>query len=160
MKKLLILLLFIPLVSFGQDKFKTDLGGTFDYLNGVRYRAVYNSDLDIESQIIKINAGVSFIGYPMRTASMKVEKKDGKTRITVTDFSMGKVSSSGGVMVGGAFIGGDDTEYYEIDNVTWNEKKQSFRGSFVNNYSKKLEKSILNAVNRLVETNSSEDDDW
>ena len=91
---------------------------------------------------------------------MKVEKKDGKTRITVTDFSMGKVSSSGGVMVGGAFIGGDDTEYYEIDNVTWNEKKQSFRRSFVNNYSKKLEKSILNAVNRLIETNSSEDGDW
>lgn len=159
MKKLLLFLLIAPVLGFGQDKFKTDLG-TFDYSNGVRYRAVFNSDLDIESQVIKINADVAFIGYPMRSASMKVEKKDGKTRITVTDFSMGEVSSSGGVMVGNTFIGGDDTEYYKIDNVTWNEKKQSFKRSFVNNYSKKLEKSIMNAVNRLVEANSSEDDDW
>ena len=61
MKKLLLFLLIAPVLGFGQDKFKTDLG-TFDYSNGVRYRAVFNSDLDIESQVIKINADVAFIG--------------------------------------------------------------------------------------------------
>ena len=159
MKKILILLLFIPLVSFGQDKFKTDLG-TFDYSNGVRYRAVFNSDLSIDSQNIKINAGVSLIGYPMRSAFMEVDKKDGRTRITVTNFSMGDVSSVGGTVVGGVFIGGSDTEYYEMDNVTWNERKQSFKRAFIKNYSKKLEKSIIQAVQRLRDSNDSENDDW
>ena len=42
MKKILLVLI-IPLLGVSQNKFKTDLG-TFDYSNGVRYRAIFNSD--------------------------------------------------------------------------------------------------------------------
>ena len=114
MKKLLLILLCVPLIGAGQEDcgdkpiykgnrfvnnyqnskeykaYRIELNiweechqlssfdtekGTFDYVNGVRYRAVFNEELDITSQIIKINAGVSLVGYPMRSANMKVEKK-------------------------------------------------------------------------------------
>jgi len=196
MKKLLLILLCLPMIGFGQDdcgkkpknpqpfnsnsnskeyklykeelkiwekcirkpSFKTEYG-TFDYANGVRYRAIFDKVLDIESQQIKINVDVTLIGYPMRTAEMKVEKKDGRTRITVTNFDFGEISSTGGGFYGGIYVGGDYTEYYKIDNVVWNEKKQTFVKSFINKYSKKLETSILLSVERLTKA-SDEDDDW
>ena len=91
---------------------------------------------------------------------MKVDKKEGKTRITVTNFSIGEVNLSGGVIVGNTVVGYDDMEYYKIDNITWNEKKQSFKKSFINNYSKKLEESIMRTVRQLIESKNSENDDW
>jgi len=163
MKRLLLILLCLPMIftdSYAQSSFVTNSGiGTFDYVNGVSYRAIFNEDLDIKSQIIKIKANVTLIGYPMRSAKMEVEKKEGRTRITVTNFDIGDVSSSGAVIVGNVVMGGDDTEYYKMDNVVWNEKKQMFRKSFVTKYSKKLEDSILLAIERLHNANSS-DDDW
>ena len=56
-------------------------------------------------------------------------------------------------------VTGDYTEYYKIDNLVWNEKKQIFKKSFIKKYSKKLEKSILLTIDRLHKDNSS-DDDW
>jgi len=195
MKKLLLILLCLPMIGFGQDDcgrkpknpqpfnsnsnskeyklykkelkiwencmhkpfFKTEYG-TFDYANGVRYKAIFDEDLNIESQLIKINANVTLVGYPMRTAEMKVDKKDGRTRITVTNFDFGEVSTTGGGLYGGVYVGGDYTEYYKIDVVVWNEKKQTFKKSFIDKYSKKLETSILLSVDRLAK--ASEDDDW
>ena len=147
----------LPIVGFSQSEIKTKFG-TFDYYNGVRYRAIFNQDMDIESQTIKIKANITGIGYPVRSASMKVEKKDGRTRVTVTNFSIGDVESSGAVLVGNVIVGDDDTEYYQPDNVTWNDRKQSFRRSFVNRYSFQLEETIINAIKRMKDSNKN--DDW
>jgi len=153
MKKLLLLLLIVPMVSFGQSSFKSSKG-TFDYVNGVRYRVIFDEDLDIDSQVIKINSKVAQVSYPMTSAKMVVDKKDGRTRITVTEFSIGDVT---GPVLNGTT--GGSTEYYEMDNRVWNEKRQKFKGAFVKNYSKKIEKSILQAVDRLIK-NTESGDDW
>ena len=111
MKKLKLLLLIVPMLSVGQSEFKTKFG-TFDYVNGVRYRAIFNQEMDIESQTIKIKAKVTGIGYPVRSAYLKVEKKDGRTRVTVSNFSIGDVKSTGAVLVGNVVVGSGNTEYY------------------------------------------------
>jgi len=74
MKKLLLVLLFIPFISFGQNSIDMEYG-TFDYSNGVRYRIIQEKDLNIDSQSINLNVKVSGIGYPIRKADLKVEKK-------------------------------------------------------------------------------------
>ena len=156
MYRLITLLLFAPLISICQSTIKVEKG-TFDYVNGVRYRAIFEKDLNIESQNIKINAEVTFVGYPIREAYMKVEKKEGRTRITVTEFSIGKVSSGYGYNVGNMTFYHQPSDY-EMENATWNYKRKVFKSSFVNNYAIKLEKSILQAIENLC--NNVENDDW
>jgi hypothetical protein len=146
------------------NKFNTEKG-SFEYVNGVRYRTIFDKDLNIDSQYILITSNFSAFGFPVRSAKMTVEKKEGRTRITVTDFSVGEVSSSvsavSGQSLGGVFYGNSvsDKEKHKMDNKVWDEGKQTFKNSFVNSYSQLLERSILMTIDRIIQDKES-DDDW
>src|SRR6056300_888917 len=86
MKKIFLLLLFLPVLGFGQI---TEIGD-FKIVNGqIIWQKVYDKDLKIESQDLKLQA----VGLPVMTttfwlsdisgAELVVEKKDGRTRLTV-----------------------------------------------------------------------------
>ena len=157
MKKLLFLLLFIPFISFGQISIDMEYG-TFDYYNGVRYRIIQEKDLNIVSQSINLNVEVAHIGYPIRTADLKVEKKDGRTRLTFTNFSIGNINSKSTRTNGNMEYEVNYADYYQINNVTMDSNLQNFKKSFINKYAQRLENAILNAVSNIISNNELEDD--
>jgi len=100
MKKLLYVIFFISIPSIAQFEV-----GNFKAENGkVVWQKVYEEDLPLESGEIKLRA----VGLPRMTttifitqlqgADMKVEKKEGRTRITITNIrSFLNITMRGGV---------------------------------------------------------------
>jgi len=150
MKKLILLLLFIPLVSLGQTEhlnFKIEN-------SAVIWQKIYDKDLDVESQPIKLQA----IGLPKMTttfwlsdisgADMKVEKKDGRTRITLTKI----FSISRNTINLGNVIQNPKPTYIEEGYL----KKGEFKRLFIKKDGALVEEIILREIKALLPGN----DDW
>ena len=101
MKKIIILLLFIPLVSLGQDSSTSRLGNKWIYDNTLYYEIIYNNDLDVQDGYIDIKiTRTGYITSFLEGASIKVQKKEGKTRVLVYDFQMGSENVGIGSIIG------------------------------------------------------------
>tara|TARA_R100001480_G_scaffold36892_2_gene49617 strand:+ start:600 stop:1076 length:477 start_codon:yes stop_codon:yes gene_type:complete len=154
MKKLILLLLFIPLVSFSQTAL-----GDFKIVDGeIVWQKVYKEKLEIESQDITLKA----TGLPkltttiwlqnMEGAKLIAEHKDGRTRVTIKD------------------IYSIDGASYEVYNVSTNPNKPTYaheiyvknrKGVFKNIFLKKdgklLNDIIIKEIKNLTNPTG---DDW
>ena len=152
MKKLLFLL--IPFLGLSQI---TELGN-FKIVNGqVIWQKVYDKDLKIESQDLKLQAlGLKNFNTPpyirdISGAELVVEKKDGRTRLTVKKiFSVSSISINWG---GG--IEDNVTPTY-LDEFMVRKKDASFRKQFIKKDGKLINDIIVREINALLPSN----DDW
>ena len=149
MKQLIILLLFIPLVSFGQT-----VVGDFKIDNGeIIWQKIYDDSLNITSQDLVLKP----IGLPFSTtiylkqvskAKLIVNHKDNRTRLTVRD------------------IASIDNEVVTVYGVSTNPNKPTYaheiyarKGAFSKKFVKKdgkiLNDIILKEINSLISN-----DDW
>ena len=154
MKKLLLLLLIAPVLGFGQTEI-----GNFKIKDGqVIWQKVYEEDLLIESQKLKLQA----IGLPVMTttfwltdisgAELVVEKKDGRTRLTVkkiysissTKLDFGNVEQN----VKPSFI----------EDMYIKKKNGTFKKLFIKKDGKLINDIIVREINALLPSN--DDDNW
>lgn len=134
MKKLLLLLL-IPIISFGQGNFKITSN------NELVWEKIIDEDIKIESQEINLKSTTNKVIYlrDINSAELNVQHKNGKTRFYVKNIKS-KTSL--------------DYEPDNIDGVVINQKGE-FRKFFVSRGDYKfLEESINNAINSLIEENA------
>lgn len=154
MKKLLIILLIAPVLCFGQIEI-----GNFKIKDGhVIWQKVYEEDLQIESQNLKLQA----IGLPVMTttfwltdisgADLVVEKKDGRTRLTVR-----KIYSISSVSITIGDVQENVTPTY-LEEIYVKKRNGEFRNSFIKKDGKLINDIIEREINALLPSNA--DDDW
>jgi hypothetical protein len=153
MKKIFLLLLFLPVLGFGQI---TEIGD-FKIVNGqIIWQKVYDKDLKIESQDLKLQA----VGLPVMTttfwlsdisgAELVVEKKDGRTRLTVKKiYSI----SSTSIQIGNVR---ENVTPTFIEDIYIKNKNGAFRNSFIKKDGKLINDIIVREINALLPSN----DDW
>ena len=151
MKKLLIIL--IPFFGFSQI---TEIGD-FKIVNGqIIWQKVYDKDLKIESQDLKLQAvGLKAFETPpyirdISGAQLVVEKKDGRTRLTVKKiFSISSYSLDfGGVE--------ENVKPTYLEALMVKKKDASFRKQFIKKDGKLINDIIVREINALLPSN----DDW
>lgn len=145
MKKLLLLLLITPIVMFGQIQY-----GNFKINNGqVIWQKVFEKDLELESQELKLNVSglpllkTSQFVLDISGADLIVEKKDGRTRLTVR-----KIYSTTNTLLFGPI-----TVYLEEIYIN---RKGEFRKSFIKKNHKLIDEIIQKEIKNLVPKN----EDW
>jgi hypothetical protein len=154
MKKLLLFLLLAPVLCFGQTEI-----GNFKIKDGqVIWQKVYEEDLQIESQNLKLQA----IGLPVMTttfwltdisgADLVVEKKDGRTRLTVR-----KIYSISSVSITIGDVQENVTPTY-LEEIYVKKRNGEFRNSFIKKDGKLINDIIEREINALLPSN--DDDNW
>tara|TARA_B100001093_G_C26113188_1_gene711798 strand:+ start:40 stop:453 length:414 start_codon:yes stop_codon:yes gene_type:complete len=136
MKKLFLLLLFIPLLSFGQGNFKITSN------NELVWEKILDYLIDIEPQTINLNSTTNKVIYlkTIHSAELTIQVKGNRTRLYVKN-----IKSQTPL----------DDEPQNIDDVVINKKKGQFRKNFISREDYKfLEESINNAINSLIEENN------
>ena len=147
MKKLLLLLLFIPLISFGQDSTTSRLGNKWIYDNTLYYEVIYNNDLEVQDGYIDIKiTRTAYVTSFLVGASIKVQKKEGKTRILVYDFKMGVENVGIGSLIGGVGFGASTEQTYNFTDQVYNTKKMKWDRFVRAKRSERVEKGILEAI--------------
>ena len=148
----LIFLLVIPTLIFGQKEF-----GNFKIENGlIMWQKVYEEDLNLESQKLSLQA----IGLPTMTttnwlqdisgAELVVEKKDGRTRVTVK-----KIFAVSSVKLDFGNVEQNVTPTY-IEDVYVKKKNGEFRPLFLRKDGDLINTIIEREINALLPS----DDDW
>lgn len=145
MKKLLLLLLITPIVMYGQIQY-----GNFKINNGqVIWQKVFEKDLKLESQELKLNVSglpllkTSQFVLDISGADLIVEKKEGRTRLTVR-----KIYSTTNTLLFGPI-----TVYLEEIYIN---RKGEFRKSFIKKNHKLIDEIIQKEIKNLVPKN----EDW
>tara|TARA_B100001057_G_C22508977_1_gene817119 strand:+ start:342 stop:755 length:414 start_codon:yes stop_codon:yes gene_type:complete len=136
MKKLLLLLLFIPLLSFGQGNFKITSN------KELVWEKILDYLIDIEPQTITLQQTTKKVIYlrDIHSAELTIQVKGNRTRLYVKN-----IKSQTAL----------DDEPQNIDDVVINKKKGQFRKFFVSREDYKfLEESINNAINSLIDENN------
>lgn len=144
----LIFLLVIPTLIFGQKEF-----GNFKIENGlIMWQKVYEEDLNLESQKLSLQA----IDLPTMTtnqwlkdisgAELVVEKKDGRTRVTVKKIFAVSSYTLEGINV---------TPTY-IEEIYVKKKNGEFRPLFLKKDGDLINTIIEREINALLPS----DDDW
>ena len=135
MKKLILLLLFIPLISFGQGNFKITSN------NELVWEKIVDEDIKIESQEINLQSTTKKVIYlrDIKSAELIVQHKNGKTRFYVKN-----IKSKTPL----------DDEPENIDGTVIN-KKGVFKKFFISRGDYKfLEESINKSIESLIEENN------
>ena len=149
----LIFLLVIPTLIFGQKEF-----GNFKIENGlIMWQKVYEEDLNLESQKLSLQP----IGLPTLTtkiwlqtlygAELVVEKKDGRTRVTVKKI----FAVSNRKPLFGSVEENVTTPTY-IEDVYVKKKNGEFRPLFLRKDGDLINTIIEREINALLPS----DDDW
>lgn len=146
------LLIFLPIVAFSQSSLEN-----FQISNqSVFWQKIYNDSLPIKSQEIKLRA----IGLPVMTttfwlsdidgASLVVEHKEGRTRLTVKEI----YSVSSTAMNFGSVQENVKKQYLEEYYLN---KKGEFKKLFIRKDGELINKIIQNSIRTLIE---EKNDDW
>ena len=161
MKKLLILLLFIPLVSFGQDFTSSRLGNKWIYDNVLYYEVIFDEDLNLDDGYINIKMlkTIAVTSY-LKGAKIKVQKKNGRTRVLVYDFDMGSDNFGGGTLLGGMAVGGSTEQTYVFSDQVYNSNKKKWKRFVRGINSERVEKAILKAIRNNAGVTDKILDDW
>ena len=136
MKKLLLLLLIAPVLGFGQTPFNINSN------NELTWSKVYDSHIDIESQLINLSnqkSGVAIYIRDIHSADLVVHHKDDKTRLLVKNIK--------------SFTSLDD-EPSLINKTVINTNKGEYRKFFLKRDSKVLNEIIERAVNSIIDESS------
>ena len=142
MNKLLLTLL----VSFSLNaQFKIQDGNLI-------WQKVFEKDLDLKNQRIRLNPKSYAYIYWISFADMKVEKKDGKTRITLTEWY--KTGDSNTLETNTIF--GDID--YDLTNLVVKRKTGEIRKGFAKKSAGLLNDAILIAIERLLKEDKN--DNW
>lgn len=148
-----LLLLLLPILGFSQI---TEIGD-FKIVNGqIIWRKVYEKDLKIESQDLKLQA----VGLPVMTttfwltdisgAELVVEKKDGRTRLTVK-----KIYSISSTKLDFGNVEQNVKPSY-IEDIYVKKKNGAFKNGFIKKDGKLINDIIVREINALLPSN----DDW
>ena len=153
MKKLILLLIFsTTLVA------QTEVGNFKIVDEEIIWQKVYEEDLPLESQDVELRA----IGLPVMTttiwlsniagAKMKVDKKDGKTRITIRDiYSVSNTQMDFGVVK-------ENVKPSYADGIYYKRKKRAFSRLFMRKDNKLINDIIEKSIDKLLP--KEEQDDW
>ena len=155
MKKLLILaLIFISSNAFSQ----TEIGNFKIVDEDIIWQKIYNEDLPLESQDIELRA----TGLPTMTttfwltdiagAKMKIQKKEGRTRVTISDiYSISSVKLN--------LVGVEENVKPEYaTSVYYNRRKGVFKKLFLRKDGKLINDIIEKSIKKLSQ--NEEDEDW
>jgi len=191
MKKLLLILLCLPIIGFGQcgeepkytgNKFgnykssreyrnykkelskwedcmlskrkndgpiKTDsrLGNKWIYDDNLFYEVIYEETLNIQDGHIDISItkGMMASTY-LKGATIKVQKKDGRTRVLVYDFEMGSDEWGSAFGLGGGVFGASTEQTYNFTDIIFNRKKHTFKNNCKQSWFVKVETGILEGI--------------
>jgi hypothetical protein len=209
MKKLLLILLCLPFIGFGQDdcgeepknpnkfnnssnnnspkyrKYKKDLaewkkciaeivveqgpikaksrlGNQWIYDNTLFYEIVYEEDLNIKDGHIEISItkGMRTSSY-LEGATIKVQKKDGRTRVLVYDFEMGSDNVGSAFGLGLGIAGASIEQTYNFTDIVFDRRKNMFKIYYKKSWFEKAERGILEAVeNKSGASKEILNDDW
>tara|TARA_B110000459_G_C16231769_1_gene325287 strand:+ start:117 stop:578 length:462 start_codon:yes stop_codon:yes gene_type:complete len=153
MKKLILLLIFsTTLVA------QTEVGNFKIVDEEIIWQKVYEEDLPLESQDVELRA----IGLPVMTttiwlsniagAKMKIDKKDGKTRVTIIDiYSVSNTQMDFGVVK-------ENIKPSYADEIYYKRKKRVFSRLFMRKDNKLINVIIEKAIDKLLP--KEEQDDW
>ena len=134
-KKLLLILLFIPILSFGQSNFKITSN------NELVWEKIVDEKISIESQTINLKSTTKKVIYlrDIHSAELTVQHKGNRTRLYVKNIKSKSALD-------------DDSE--NIDGIVIN-KKGEFKKFFISRGDYKfLEKSINKSIESLIEENN------
>jgi hypothetical protein len=209
MKKLLIILLCLPIIGFGQNdcgkepknpnkfnnssnnnspkyrKYKKDLaqweecianrmaeqgpikaesrlGNKWIYDNTLFYEIVYEEDLNIKDGHIdiKLTKGLTTSSY-LEGATIKVQKKDGRTRVLVYDFEMGSDDYGSAFGIGGGAFGSSYEQTYSFTGIVFNKRKHHYTKWITMSSFDKVERGIIEAVeNKAGASKEILNDEW
>ncbi len=146
----------------GPIKADSRLGNKWIYDNNLFYEVIYEEDLEIEEGHIDISItkGLMSSSY-LKGATIKVQKKNGRTRVLVYDFEMG--TDDWGSLTGfGNVAFGSSTEqtYNFIDNV-FNRKTYTFKKWITMSWFDKVETGILEGIaNKAGASKDILNEDW
>ena len=153
MKELILLLIFsTTLVA------QTEVGNFKIVDEEIIWQKVYEEDLQIESQDIELRA----VGLPTMTttfwltdiagAKMKVQKKEGRTRITISEiYSISSIKLNfGGVE--------ENVKPDYATSIYYNRRKGVFKKLFTRKDSKLINGIIEKSIDKLLP--KEEQDDW
>tara|TARA_B110000238_G_C15919992_1_gene350034 strand:+ start:18 stop:650 length:633 start_codon:yes stop_codon:yes gene_type:complete len=147
----------------GPVKAESRLGNQWIYDNTLFYEIVFEEDLNIKDGHIdiKITKGLGMSSY-LEGATIKVQKKDGRTRVLVYDFEMGSDEyGSGFGMGGGVAFGSSYKQTYSFTNLVFNKRKHRYTKSITMSSFGKAERGIVEAVeNRSGASKEILNDDW
>lgn len=136
MKNFFVVLLVAPFIGFGQTPFNINSN------NDLTWSKVYDSHIDIESQLINLSnqkSGVAIYIRDIHSADLVVQHKDDKTRLLVKNIK--------------SFTALDD-EPSLINKTVINTKKGEYRKFFLNRDSKVLNEIIERAVKSIIDESS------
>lgn len=155
MKKIFVIILlgFLSSSVFAQTEI-----GNFKIVDGkVIWQKVFEQDLEIESQDVELRA----VGLPLMTttfwlsdiagAKLKVDKKDGRTRLTFSDiFSISSTKLDFGQVE-------QNVKPSYLNEIYVNNKKGVFKNLFLKKDGKLINDIIELKIKELLDTDS---DDW
>ena len=98
----------------------------------------------------------------LKGATIKVQKKDGRTRVLVYDFEMDSDNWGSGYGLGGAVFGASYEQTYNFTDIVFDRKKYHFKSFNINMSSfDKVERGILEAIsNKSGASEKILNDEW
>ena len=153
MKKVIALLIFSTSLSA-----QTEVGNFKIIDEEIIWQKAYEEDLQIQSQDIELRA----LGLPKMTttfwlsdisgAKMKVQKKEGRTRITISDiYSISSIKIDLGSVE-------QNVKPMYATSVYYNRKKGVFKKLFIKKDNKLINDIIEKSIDKLLP--NEEQDDW
>jgi len=153
MKKVIALLIFSTSLSA-----QTEVGNFKIIDEEIIWQKAYEEDLQIQSQDIELRA----LGLPKMTttfwlsdisgAKMKVQKKEGRTRITISDiYSISSIKIDLGSVE-------QNVKPMYATSVYYNRKKGVFKKLFIRKDNKLINDIIEKSIDKLLP--NEEQDDW
>ena len=153
MKKVIALLIFSTSLSA-----QTEVGNFKIIDEEIIWQKAYEEDLQIQSQDIELRAVVlptmttTFWLSDISGAKMKVQKKEGRTRITISDiYSISSIKIDLGSLE-------QNVKPMYATSVYYNRKKGVFKKLFIKKDNKLINDIIEKSIDKLLP--NEEQDDW
>jgi hypothetical protein len=154
----------------GPVKADSKLGNKWIYDNNLYYEIIYNEDINIKDGKIKILLTKDNV-FPLNKSSylegatIKVQKKDGRTRVLVYDFEMGSDKNGGafGTTTSGISMAfGSSTEQtYNFTDIVFNRDKHSYKRWIKHKSLETVERGIIEAIeNKAGVSKELLNDEW
>ena len=146
----------------GPIKAKSRLGNQWIYDNTLFYEIIYEEDLNINDGHIdiRLTKGLMTSSY-LEGATIKVQKKDGRTRVLVYDFEMGSDDWGSATGFYGVAFGSSTEQTYNFTEIVFNKRKHRYTNWITMSSFDKVERGIIEAVeNKAGASKEILNEDW
>ncbi len=143
-------------------KAKSRLGNKWIYDNTLFYEVIFEEDLNINDGYIdiRLTKGMTTVSY-LEGASIKVQKKDGRTRVLVYDFEMGSDNWGSATGFGGVAFGSSTEQTYNFTEIVFNKSKHYFTRWITMSMFDNVERGIVEAIeNKAGASQEILNEDW